>query len=502
MPSKLSYEKLDQKNKELSKSKEKLDSILNSMDDLIFIFDKDIKFIDYFQPSTNHELFVPPEEFIGKSFIDVLPQHVISLMEIAINALKTTGDSQQFSYSLETSGVERLYSTKLSMRIDSFDEFAGVTAIVRDITSLKWTNEAQVEFEGKYRQLFNTETDALMLFDAETRGYIDVNESALSLYGYSREEFLQKKHQDITAEPEQSDETIKLLLEGKLTHIPVRYHRKKDGTIFPVEISASYIELNGQKIVCGAIRDITERLKVEEGLKEAQNELENKIVARTAELSKSNKALAASQKLYDSIIKAIPEIIYRIDEDGYITFISEAIKAYGYRVEDLLGKKIFDFIYPPDVDKVIYKIRERRKEDRNVDSFEVRLLTKADNVVPFEVFSVSAVGLYLPGDSESMNFIGTQGVARDITEKKRADEEREKLINDLREALDKVKTLKGLVPICSMCKKIRDDKGFWNIIEDYIEQHSDALFSHGMCPDCMTELYKDEDWYKKKFDKE
>ncbi len=66
----------------------------------------------------------------------------------------------------------------------------------------------------------------------------------------------------------------------------------------------------------------------------------------------------------------------------------------------------------------------------------------------------------------------------------------------LQEALDNVKTLRGLLPICANCKKIRDDGGYWNQIEDYLEQHTDALFSHGLCPQCETELYGDEKWYQ------
>jgi len=68
----------------------------------------------------------------------------------------------------------------------------------------------------------------------------------------------------------------------------------------------------------------------------------------------------------------------------------------------------------------------------------------------------------------------------------------------LEEALADVKTLSGLLPICSNCKKIRDDKGYWNQIEVYIENHSDAFFSHGLCEPCVEELYGNEDWYKKK----
>lgn len=72
----------------------------------------------------------------------------------------------------------------------------------------------------------------------------------------------------------------------------------------------------------------------------------------------------------------------------------------------------------------------------------------------------------------------------------------EKAIQDLKKAMSEIKTLKGLIPICASCKKIRDDKGYWNQLETHIQQHSDAQFSHGLCPDCQENLYGDEDWYK------
>ena len=87
--------------------------------------------------------------------------------------------------------------------------------------------------------------------------------------------------------------------------------------------------------------------------------------------------------------------------------------------------------------------------------------------------------------------IGFRGVTRDVTEKKRAEEEREKLVRDLQKALSEVKTLKGIFPICASCKKIRDDKGYWNQVEVYIRDRSEAEFSHAICPDCMKKLYGD-----------
>jgi hypothetical protein len=63
------------------------------------------------------------------------------------------------------------------------------------------------------------------------------------------------------------------------------------------------------------------------------------------------------------------------------------------------------------------------------------------------------------------------------------------LIRELQEALAKVKTLSDMLPICAGCKKIRDDKGYWNQLEDYISEHSEALFTHGLCPACLEKAY-------------
>jgi len=78
---------------------------------------------------------------------------------------------------------------------------------------------------------------------------------------------------------------------------------------------------------------------------------------------------------------------------------------------------------------------------------------------------------------------------RELAARKRADAARETLIQELPEALDRVKQLSGLLPICASCKKIRDDKGYWTQIEAYVRDHSEAEFSHGICPECEKKLY-------------
>jgi PAS domain-containing protein len=80
-------------------------------------------------------------------------------------------------------------------------------------------------------------------------------------------------------------------------------------------------------------------------------------------------------------------------------------------------------------------------------------------------------------------------VLSDITDRKRAEAALQEKVEELRQALDQIKTLSGILPICMHCKKIRDDKGSWNRMEIYIRDRTEAEFSHGICPECMKKLY-------------
>jgi DNA repair exonuclease SbcCD ATPase subunit len=82
---------------------------------------------------------------------------------------------------------------------------------------------------------------------------------------------------------------------------------------------------------------------------------------------------------------------------------------------------------------------------------------------------------------------------KEITKREKINKEREKLIKKLEDSLAKVKQLSGFIPICASCKKIRDDKGYWKQVEEYIHDHSEAEFSHSICPDCAKKLYPDLD---------
>jgi hypothetical protein len=86
-----------------------------------------------------------------------------------------------------------------------------------------------------------------------------------------------------------------------------------------------------------------------------------------------------------------------------------------------------------------------------------------------------------------------QGVIYDITNRKWLEDDRQKLLYKLQESLTQIKTLSGLLPICSSCKKIRDDNGNWQNLEKYVREHTEATFTHSVCPECFSKLYPDLD---------
>lgn len=144
----------------------------------------------------------------------------------------------------------------------------------------------------------------------------------------------------------------------------------------------------------------------------------------------------------------------------------------GYSAEELEKKTFQKITHPEDLAPDLKKLEELRAGKIDSYSMEKRHFA-SDGRTIWVILSVTAI----PGKNQHI------GVIQDITPRKLLEAE--------------VKTLEGIIPICSSCKKIRDDEGYWNKIESYIQEHSEASFSHGMCPECADKLYGDQPWYIK-----
>jgi len=167
--------------------------------------------------------------------------------------------------------------------------------IIRDISDRKQAEQDLKNSEERYRQLFEVELDAILLIDWETGKIIDANQSALKMYGYPQREFMQLQPSDLSADPEVSQNAIK----DRISKVSLRFHRKKDGTIFPVEILASYFEYQGRPVHVAAVRDISERYQNEKLL----TDLNQKIIEMNEHLLEVQEIerIAISRDIHDDL---------------------------------------------------------------------------------------------------------------------------------------------------------------------------------------------------------
>ena len=160
-------------------------------------------------------------------------------------------------------GDESLFPAQLeAILIPHSDGLNTVRIAIIDITERRRTEEALRESEEKYRALFAAESDGIFVVDKETGIIIDCNDAITLMYGYRKDEVIGQPNTGMSAEP---DATRAATQECK-GHIPVRYHKRKDGSIFPVEITANVVSVKEHDVIVAAVRDITERKMAEEAL--------------------------------------------------------------------------------------------------------------------------------------------------------------------------------------------------------------------------------------------
>ena len=187
------------------------------------------------------------------------------------------------------------------------------------------------ESEERYRLLFEGESDAVVIFDAETLKLEDANQAALDLFGYSKEQFLKLTAPDLSAEKQETEKNLRLLRKNRSLpkQIPLRRLIKKDRSTFPAEISTGYFVSGGRQKIIGTIRDITVRHRAEEELKKTRQRLQH-------------------------VLTSSPAVIYACNPAGdcATTFISTNVKTeLGYDSEDFVNDPHFwiDHIHPDDI---------------------------------------------------------------------------------------------------------------------------------------------------------
>ena len=163
-----------------------------------------------------------------------------------------------------------------------------------------------------------------------------------------------------------------------------------------------------------------------------------------------------------------------IDMLCFLDFNPAWERTLGFTRPELMSRPFIEFVHPDDRERTLKKNLDVRAGGQAL-SFENRYLCKDGS---YKWFRWNAA-------SDSVDNL-VYAVARDVTASKQAEEEREQLVRELQAALAEVKTLRKILPICSYCKKIRDDENYWHTVESYISQHTISRFSHSICPTCMA----------------
>jgi PAS domain S-box-containing protein len=198
--------------------------------------------------------------------------------------------------------------------------------------------------------------------------------------------------------------------------------------------------------------------------------------------------LEHSQQFLNDILNYIPDLIFVKDERHRWVLLNDAFcSALGHTREELLGKTDYDFHTKEQAD--VFWEKDNLVFNTQGTNVNEEVYTDPEGYERTILTSKAAFR-----DEQGKKLL--VGVAHDISERKRAEQDRERLIAELQEALSKVRTLSGLLPICAFCKKIRDDKGYWRQIESYLSTHTNAEVSHSLCQECAARLYGNEPWYR------
>lgn len=217
---------------------------------------------------------------------------------------------------------------------------------------------------------------------------------------------------------------------------------------------------------------------------EIESDMASRLAALQYEVTRQNKeieGLRASVLRYKDIFEHANDLIHSLDSEGRILYVNKLWReTLGYSEQEATQLKIFDIIDPSCATKC---------------QTVFFMLMQGEKIPPTEAIFIAKDGrkIFMEGrcnpkiqDGKAVELLG---IFRDISERKQLEAEREQMVCDLRKTLSRVKMLEGILPICAACKKIRDDKGYWNQIEAYLREYSDVEFSHGICPECALKLY-------------
>lgn len=422
---------------------------------------------------------ITKEDVIGKSVLDVFPGiKDLGLLDVFSKVWKS-GKAEHFPTALYKDNRICGWRANTIRKLSSTEIIAEYT----DETERQEKEKSLRESEFFFQTVFDTIQDGITVLDMDMN-IVKMNR-AMERWYVPQKPFIGKKCY-VTYHGREcacDDCPAKRAISTGNCHTKIVPRGGPAGTPGWIELTAFPIKnLEGNTV--GAVeyvRNITAR-------KTAEEEVKN------------------SQKKLKGIIDFLPDPTWVIDNNGTVIQWNHALERLtNIPAEEMVGKGNYEYAIPLYGKRRPVLIDLVLNPDTEWEQ-EYAFLEKQDNtLVSSETYhpSLGAMERYLSGTASPLfdadgNTVGAIESVRDITEKKRMEQEKEKVIREeLDKALSKIKLLRGLLPICASCKKIRDDNGYWNQIEDYLRFHSEVEFSHSLCPPCVKNLYGNEEWYKK-----
>lgn len=318
-----------------------------------------------------------------------------------------------------------------------------------------------LEKEERYRVLFENAKEAVFIAQD---GFVKFpNPQTLALHGYTEEEitrvpFLEFIHGD---DREMVVDRYQRRIAGE--DVPSTYSYRivtQKGEVRWVELNVAAINWEGAPATLCFMMDITDRHEADEALRQSEEQLR-------------------------AVVTTANDAVILLDDSGRIQLWNPAAEAiFQYDRTEALGKNLHQLLAP----ERYHEAHARGFEDFRATGEGTAIGTTLELDAVRKDGEEFAVELSLSSLQKDGRWFAV-GFVRDISIRRSAEAERERLIAELQSALAEVKTLSGLLPVCANCKSIRDDKGYWNKIETFISERSGAEFTHSICPRCEEELY-------------
>ena len=326
--------------------------------------------INYVSPAVESVLGYAPAELVGRNYLEIIADEDKEAVRIAWDDV-LRGRLYPSEYRIRRKSGEQCWVRTSSRPHVENGRRVGIRGTLIDLTDRKRAEEALMESEEKYRQLFTVESGAIVLVDAEGLRFVDVNQSAEKLYGWTKEEFLTLTVANISAEPDRTVVDTGRVALGELTWVPLRYHRRKNGEVFPVEISAGTFTLRDRRIVCAVMRDITERVRSTQALADYQKRL--RTMASEKALSEERERRRIAVGLHDQIGQSLALVCMRLERLAETTGatkqgdefremlgrLGEALKATRTLTFELSPQILYEFGLVPAVAALGQELQQR-----------------------------------------------------------------------------------------------------------------------------------------------